>query len=51
MPLPTPIADPAGSSGSMGWVRIPVLIGIVMLCGILLAFGIKYDSTDRLPWR
>jgi len=50
-PVATPTGDPAGSGGSMGWVRVPFVIGVVLLSAVLLAFGIKYDSTGRWPWR
>ena len=50
-PLVDPLADPPTSNGSTGWVRVPLVIGIVLVSAVLLGFGIKYDSTGRWPWQ
>ena len=50
--LPSVVADPPGPGGSTDWLRVPLVIGVVLLLSsALLAFGIRYDSTHRGPWQ
>jgi hypothetical protein len=39
------------TDGSTDWLRVPLVIGLVLLSSPLLALGIKYDSTHRWPWQ